>query len=421
MSMTDVIRQACILVGGKGTRLGDLTRTVPKPLLEIAPGTTFLDLVIGELARQGFNDLVLLAGHLGDVVRERYDGRTVAAARVRVVIEPEPRGTGGALTCARDLLTSRFLLLNGDSLFDINMRALAAEPMAADVEGLLALRRVADPARYGTVALTDSRITGFREKNPAVTGPALINAGIYVLRASIINRVSTLPCSIETDIFPALAREGRLLGVEREGYFLDIGLPETLAQGRRELLAIRRRPAAFLDRDGVLNVDHGYVHRPDQIDWIPGAIAAVRSLNDLGYRVVVVTNQAGVAHGHYEEEAVHLLHAWMRDALAAHGAYIDAFYHCPYHPDGKVERFRLAHIDRKPGPGMILRALAEFEIDKDNSFLIGDKQSDIAAAEAAGIPGFLFAGGNLAEFVDDCRKRRASSALGLQTGGELAS
>ena len=121
------------------------------------------------------------------------------------------------------------------------------------------------------------------------------------------------------------------------------------------------RPAVFLDRDGVLNIDHGYVHRPDQIDWTPGAITAVRRLNDLGYRVVVVTNQAGVAHGHYEEEAVHTLHAWMRDELAKYGAVIDVFYHCPYHPEGKVERFRLSHIDRKPGPGMILRALAELE------------------------------------------------------------
>ena len=170
-----------------------------------------------------------------------------------------------------------------------------------------------------------------------------------------------------------------------------------------------RRPAVFLDRDGVLNVDHDYVHRPDQIDWTPGAIIAVRRLNELGYRVVVVTNQAGVAHGHYEEEAVHALHAWMRDELAKYGAFIDVFYHCPYHPEGKVERFRLSHIDRKPGPGMILRALTDLEIDKDRSFLIGDKQTDIAAAEAAGIPGFLFSSGNLADFVEECLKRRPSA------------
>jgi mannose-6-phosphate isomerase len=170
-----------------------------------------------------------------------------------------------------------------------------------------------------------------------------------------------------------------------------------------------RRPAVFLDRDGVLNLDHGYVHRPDQIHWTPGAISAVRRLNDLGYRVVVVTNQAGVAHGHYEEEAVHALHAWMRDELAKHGASIDAFYHCPYHPEAKVERFRSSHIDRKPGPGMILRAFTDLKIDKDRSFLIGDKQTDIAAAQAAGIPGFLFSAGNLADFIEECLKRRPSA------------
>ena len=116
-----------------------------------------------------------------------------------------------------------------------------------------------------------------------------------------------------------------------------------------------------------------------------------------------------------------MLHAWMRDELAVHGAFIDAFYYSPYHPDGKVERFRLAHADRKPGPGMILRALADLEIDKEKSFLIGDKQSDIAAAKAAGIPGFLFAGSNLAAFIDECRRRRSDAVMGQQAGGDLAS
>jgi len=166
------------------------------------------------------------------------------------------------------------------------------------------------------------------------------------------------------------------------------------------------RPAVFLDRDGVLNVDHGYVHRPEQVEWIPGAIETVRRLNDLGYRVVVITNQAGVAHGHYGEDSVHALHAWMRDQLAARGAIIDAFYHCPYHPEGRVAQFRRHHVDRKPGPGMILRACVDFAIDKDASFLIGDKETDVAAARAAGIPGFLFGGGNLLRFLETCLAQR---------------
>ena len=398
--MPEPIRQACILVGGMGTRLGDVTRSVPKPLLEIAPGVSFLDIVIEQLARQGFTDVVLLAGYLGHLVREGYEGRKFGPALVRILVEPGPQGTGGAVAYARNVIAPRFVLLNGDSFFDINIRALATK--AADTEALVALRRVSDSSRYGTVDLEGNRIVRFREKAPDVTGSGLINTGVYVLDACILDRIDTLPCSIERDVFPALAQEGRLAGDIREGYFLDIGLPETLARGRRELLALRRRPAAFLDRDGVLNMDLHYVHRPEQVEWIPGAIECVRRLNDLGYRVVVVTNQAGVAHGYYGEDSVHALHAWMSDQLAAHGAFVDAFYHSPYHPEARVEKFRRTHVDRKPGSGMILRALSDLDIDKDRSFLIGDKESDILAAQSAGIPGHLFIGGNLNEFLDKC-------------------
>jgi D-glycero-D-manno-heptose 1,7-bisphosphate phosphatase len=179
------------------------------------------------------------------------------------------------------------------------MRALAAE--AADTEALIALRRVADSSRYGTVELAGTRIIRFREKAPGVVAPAV--------NATLLDRISALPCSIELDIFPALAQGGRLAGRVCDAYLLDIGLPETLERGRRELAALRRRPAVFLDRDGVLNLERAYVHRPEQVEWIPGAIECVRRLNDLGYRVVVVTNQAGVAHCYYGEDNVHSLHA----------------------------------------------------------------------------------------------------------------
>ena len=163
---------------------------------------------------------------------------------------------------------------------------------------------------------------------------------------------------------------------------------------------LRVRPAAFLDRDGVLNVDAGHVHRPDQIDWIPGARKAVRRLNDLGYRVVVVTNQAGVAHGYYEEGDILSLHGWMQDQLADEGAFIDAFYYCMHHPEARIEKYRGHHVNRKPGPGMILEAFSDLAIRKHGSFLIGDKDSDIEAARSAGIPGYLFPGGNLATFLE---------------------
>jgi D,D-heptose 1,7-bisphosphate phosphatase len=162
------------------------------------------------------------------------------------------------------------------------------------------------------------------------------------------------------------------------------------------------RPAAFLDRDGVINVDHGYIHRPDQVEWVSGAREAVLCLNDLNYCVVVVTNQAGVAQGLYSEEDVRSLHAWMQEQLARDGAFINAFYYSPYHPEAKLAQYRVDHIDRKPRPGMILRAMAELNIDKSRSFMIGDKSIDMEAAKAAGIPGFLFSGGNLSDFLNGC-------------------
>ena len=399
--MTEPIRQACILVGGRGTRLDNLTQTVPKPLLDIGGGTAFLDIVIDQVTRQGFDDVVLLAGHLGHLVQARYHNRSFGSARVRVVVESAPRGTAGALLSAREIVDQQFLLLNGDSFFDINLRALVATA-ASDYEALLALRCVSDASRYGTVEIKGDKIIRFREKNNNAGVPALINAGVYVITAAIIDRIGSLPCSIETDIFPRLASEGRLNGTICEGYFLDIGLPETLEQGRQELLALFHRPAVFLDRDGVINVDRGYVHRPDQVDWIPGALDAVRGLNDRGYRVVVVTNQAGIAHGYYSEEMMHALHAWMQKQLAAKGAYIDAFYYCPFHPEARVKKYRGNHIDRKPSSGMILRALSDLQIERNGSFLIGDKEIDVEAARGAGIPGFFFQGGNLATFLNKC-------------------
>jgi D,D-heptose 1,7-bisphosphate phosphatase len=396
------IRQACILVGGKGTRLGAMTRSVPKPLLDIGGGICILDVIIEQVARHGFDDIVLLAGHLGHLVQERYGERTSGAAKIRVFVEREPGGTAGALLSASSALAPRFLTLNGDSLFDTNLRSLATEADTLASGALLALRQVADGSRYGSVTRAGSRITGFREKDDRNAAPAIINAGVYVLAREIIDRIGTLPCSIERDIFPALAAAGDLVGSLREGYFLDIGLPETLEQARRELLALQRRPAVFLDRDGVINRDHGYVHRPDQVDWMTGAKRAIRSLNDLGFRVVVVTNQAGIAHGYYSEREMHALHAWMQDELSAEGAFVDAFYFCPYHPEGKLAQYRRIHDDRKPGPGMILRAISELNIDAARSFLIGDKQSDLDAACAAGIPGFLFDDGDLASFSASC-------------------
>jgi D-glycero-D-manno-heptose 1,7-bisphosphate phosphatase len=172
------------------------------------------------------------------------------------------------------------------------------------------------------------------------------------------------------------------------------------------------RPAAFLDRDGVINVDHGYVHTIDRVTWVEGAIAAIKLLNDLGYLVFVVTNQSGIARGRYNEAAVEALHRWMAGQMAVAGARVDAFYFCPHHPEAVREDLRLVCDCRKPAPGMLLRAIAEWPVDRSESFLIGDRDTDVEAAQAAGIAGHLFDGGNLLEKVRDVISRSAGHEWG---------
>jgi len=151
-----------------------------------------------------------------------------------------------------------------------------------------------------------------------------------------------------------------------------------------------RRPAAFLDRDGVLNVDRGYVYQPEALEWIAGAPQAVRLLNEAGFAVIVVTNQSGIARGKYTEADMHAFHAVMQQRLRAEGAHIDAFYFCPHHPDGSVVALAIPCDCRKPGTGMLEQAAREWPLDLRRSFLIGDKDSDMTAAAAFHIPGVRF-------------------------------
>lgn len=372
-----MIRQAVILAGGRGTRLGNLTQTTPKPAISVG-GVPFLHHLIWNLARHGVRDIILSTGYLHDRLREVL-GDEAFGAHLSYVREDVPLGTGGGLRNCLDALDERFLVLNGDSIFDINYLDLTLEQTRA----ALALRRVPDTARYGRVDHTAGRVTAFREKGKA--GAGAINGGIYFLTREVVASLPEGASSLEQDLFPVLAEHGELACREYSGFFIDIGVPEDLARAQTAIPAWRRKPALFLDRDGVLNVNHGYVHKPVDLTWCPGAREAVKAANDAGWLVVVITNQAGIGRGYYDEATFTAFMSYMQAELARTGAHLDAVYHCPHHPEGGKGEY-LRHCDcRKPEPGMLLKAACDWDIPMERSVLVGDSPSDLEAGRRAGV------------------------------------
>lgn len=226
-------RQCAVLVGGKGSRLGLLTKDCPKPLLEVV-GCPFLEHLLRRVVGSGFDDIILLAGYKADMIRD-FAERTASTlnTRIRVVQEPEPAGTGGALHYARGLLADEFMLMNGDSLFQFNLKELAERCVDGEWIGKVALKRIDESARYGTVILQDDTIIEFVEKSKT-SGRGLINAGVYWLRRDVLDYVGSPPCSMETEVFPLLVERGLLKGWVWDGNFIDIGVPGDLMRLRQD-------------------------------------------------------------------------------------------------------------------------------------------------------------------------------------------
>ena len=392
-----MITHAVILAGGRGTRLGTLTDSCPKPLLPVG-GKPFLDLHVRHLKSEGIRSVTVIAGYLGEMIGDYFAQNPVAGCSVEVLIEPEPMGTGGALRFAGDVLPEAFFLLNGDTFFDVPLARLAR-----GVDGsiaCLAVRKADDPGRYGVIRRTGDRLTGFAARAKlGQTEPAEINGGIYALNHRVIDYIGEGFVSFENEVMPQLVARERVTCLPFDDAFIDIGIVEDLNRADTLINDTLTRPALFLGRDGVLNEDVKYLHRPEDVIWIAGACETIAWATECRVHVFVVTNQAGVARGYYDEAAVHSLHGWMADQVFANGGRITDFRHCPFHPDGVVPEFTGPHPWRKPNPGMLLDLMKTYPVQRDRSMMIGDQDSDVAAAENAGIKGLKFTGGNLYDFA----------------------
>lgn len=399
--------EAIVLAGGFGTRLRGVVDNVPKPLAPVA-GRPFLAWMLDRLAAAGMRRCILATGHMADAV-ERVIGRRWQGMDIVYSVESEPLGTGGAVRLAAAQLRDRSAhVLNGDTWL---MYAPQALERAARERGAMigmALANVDDVGRYGAVECdSHGMVAGFREKGEH--GAGMINAGCYFLDdAALVALPSQAAFSFEREVLEPSVLAGRVAGFAETAEFIDIGVPEDYRRaqsqfaGRLYVPGIRApyvdpeadtllashpgpRRALFLDRDGVINRNHGYVHTPETTDWLPGIFERVRAASHAGYLPIVVTNQAGIGRGYYDEAAFLNYTAWVHARFAERGAPLLATYWCPHHPEAGLGEYLVACACRKPQPGMLLAAMREFGLDLSASALVGDAESDLEAARIAGV------------------------------------
>jgi D-glycero-alpha-D-manno-heptose 1-phosphate guanylyltransferase len=365
-----------------GTRLRSVVAELPKCLAPVA-GRPFLAWLLDDLRGAGFDHIILSLGYRHEAV-EDWVATLPGRDSITFVVEKEPLGTGGGVRLALEQAREeRVFVLNGDTYFGVDFRAMQSFHQQSSAKATLALKPMRDFDRYGEVLCDeDGSVTAFREKQPCAAG--LINGGIYLLRRDAL-RAMPERFSLEKDYFEPLAAAGALAGFRSDGYFIDIGIPEDYARAQRDFASGAWRPYPFdallLDRDGVINVLRlgDYVKTLDEFVFCDGALEALRLLNPLFRRIVIVSNQRGVGRGLMSEADLEAIHAWMCGRIRDAGGRIDRIYVCTATDD--------ADPRRKPNTGMIDEVRADFpDIDLRRSFLVGDSDSDLLLAARAGIP-----------------------------------
>ncbi|MBN1143063.1 MAG: HAD-IIIA family hydrolase [Bacteroidales bacterium] len=421
--------KAVILAGGKGTRLGNLTQEIPKPMILIG-GKPLLQHQVDLLVQYGFREIIILVNYLKDPIIRYFGDGSKFGASIHYFEEPTPLGTVGGIKEIENQLTGDFLVLYGDVMVSMDLNRLIAFHTAKNSECTLVLHPNDHPHDSDLVEMDDeSRIIAFHAK-PHPSGiwyHNMVNAGVYILSPVVLKMLEKgRKADFGRDIFPMIYKSMGIYGYHTTEYLKDMGTPDRLEKVQHDLITGKvsrsnyenKQSAVFLDRDGVLNVERSYISRPEDLQLYDYTAPAIKKLNQAGLLTVVVTNQSAVARNLCTEEEVKTIHKKMETELGEQGAWLDAIHYCPHHPDkGFPEENPKYKIDcdcRKPKTGMFRKAIDKFNIDPGTSYMIGDSERDIKAGANTGcvtigvrtgygikktsiIPDFMFS--NLAEAV----------------------
>lgn len=396
-----------IMAGGKGTRISSVASDIPKPMIPI-DGVPVLEREIYSLRNQGYKDIIITVSHLGEIIMNYFGDGSKASpvtgepfgVNIEYFYEKEPLGNAGALFELKDKLTEDFLLLNGDAIFDIDFNrfvnyhkekgglvTIFTHPNSHPYDsGLIVTEKNDSVSKW--LSKEDDRPEFYKNR---------VNAGLHVISPKVLEiKIETKKVDLDRQILKPLSGTGKMFAYDSSEYVKDMGTPEryyivedNFKKGIVESKNLKNQQrAVFLDRDGTINKYVGFVANHNQFELIPGVAETIKKLNDMGYLVIVVTNQPVIARGETSFEELEIIHNKMETLLGKEGAYIDAIYYCPHHPhkgyEGEIPELKIECECRKPKPGMLLEAAHDYNIDLEKSWMIGDSKNDILAGKNAG-------------------------------------
>jgi len=375
MKVNDIV----LLVGGRGSRINKLTTKIPKPLIRIG-SKSFLDHLISKLIKYNFKKIYLLCSYKKKIFFNKYHKKKIHNSQLICIDEGQQKDTGGALYKLRNKIKNNFILMNGDTYFDIDLNKILSTKMNKII-GVIALtlsENLINNNKINNIKLNNNNEIRFTKNKSKLS-----NGGIYLFKKEIFRYVKNQKQSLENEILFKLINKKKIKGILFTERLIDIGSYKklNLLQKQSELL---KNKAFFLDRDGVINKDDGYILKFSQFKILPGVKQAIHLLNKEKFIVIILTNQAAIGKGLITEKELKKIHSKMINKIKNYkNTVINDIFYAPYYKKSKIIKYRKNFKDRKPNIGMFTKAINKWNIDPKKSYFIGDKNTDKKASNQA--------------------------------------
>jgi D,D-heptose 1,7-bisphosphate phosphatase len=404
------MKQAVILAGGKGTRLKEVSGNLPKSMVPVL-GKPLLQYLIEQCVKYGISNIKLLVSYKKKVIKDYFGDGARYGATIQYIAEDIPRGTAGALIDALPELDEQFLVVYGDTFFDIDLGAFWKFHQDKEGDASIFLHPNDHPYDSDLVEVDSDlqvqKIHPYPHDNQWRQN--LVNAAVYMFNKDALKGVgfvSNRP-DIAKELFPLmLESKKKLYGYRSTEYIKDMGTPKRLSKVEMDInsgkvKSLKKQTpkmAIFLDRDGTINQEVNHLSSQERFELIDGVGEAICQINAAGILAVVVTNQPVIARGELKESELKVIHNKMDTLLGRYGAYLDRLYYCPHHTDrgfeGEIEVLKCDCDCRKPKIGLFTQAKNDLNIVLEKSWVIGDSTRDILAAQNAGMKSILVQTGN---------------------------